>query len=340
MDYIANFNTLLNNFNIQAICNNYQEAGNYFYYDVQLLPKTKVKDLQKYSNEIAMSLRVSIPNIKIIPEQGIVRLEFCKPNKDLLTLKPLLDSNPKPAQYKIPCLLGQAVDGSLVWMDLYDNPHMLVAGTTGSGKSSLLHNIIANVIHYQTAKLFLVDPKQVEFCQYKNHVHVYDTYNQTVELIQYLLDLMNHRFTLLRNGESIKRMLPCVLIIDEFASLILQDEDSKFYNLLLELSQKCRAANIFIILATQRPSVQIINGNIKANFPARIACKVASQIDSKIILDTSGAENLSGKGDSYLKDNLRLCQRFQVAYMSPEQILSMCQEVYERNKKFLSNQSN
>lgn len=324
MDHVTYFNTILHSFKIKANCTNYQESNNYFYYDIVLHAASKVKDVTKFSNEIALSLKSPIPNFKIIPEQGIIRLEFSKVKKETVSLSSLLKNISKPENFKIPCLLGEAVDGSPVWMDLSDNPHMIVAGTTGSGKSSLLHNIIANIIKFSSAKLYLVDPKQIEFGHYSQHVRIYETYNDTLNLLKHLIRLMDHRYQLLRNNKQ-QYMLPQVLIIDEFASLIMQDKDNEFYSLLCQLAQKCRAANIFIILATQRPSVQIINGNIKANFPARIACRVASQIDSKIILDEMGAENLSGKGDAFLKDNHRLCQRFQIAYISPQEIISMIQ---------------
>jgi S-DNA-T family DNA segregation ATPase FtsK/SpoIIIE len=104
------------------------------------------------------------------------------------------------------------------------------------------------------------------------------------------------------------------LIIDEFADLIMQDKDDQFFSKLCRLAQKCRAARISIVLSTQRPSVNIINGAIKANFPARISCRVASHVDSKVVLDTSGAEDLIGRGDALLIDNFRHMERFQVAY--------------------------
>ena len=115
-----------------------------------------------------------------------------------------------------------------------------------------------------------------------------------------------------------------VIFIDEFADLIMQDKNDQFYLALCRLAQKCRAARINIILSTQRPSVNIINGTIKANFPARIACRVASHVDSKVILDVSGAENLLGKGDALIKDNFRSLDRFQSAYTTATEV---CQQL-------------
>jgi S-DNA-T family DNA segregation ATPase FtsK/SpoIIIE len=115
--------------------------------------------------------------------------------------------------------------------------------------------------------------------------------------------------------------MPIVVIIDEFADLIMQDKANMFHDLLCRLAQKCRAARIHIILATQRPSVNVISGIIKANFPARIACRVASHVDSKVILDASGAENLLGKGDAMVRDNFRQNERFQIAYTTPQEVV-------------------
>jgi len=113
---------------------------------------------------------------------------------------------------------------------------------------------------------------------------------------------------------------PILIIIDEFADLVMQDKGDMFFDRLCRLAQKCRAARMSIMIATQRPSVNIVNGAIKANFPARIACKVASHVDSKVILDTVGAENLLGKGDALLRDNSRNMERFQVAYTDATEV--------------------
>ena len=260
-------------------------------------------------------------NCKVLHNEGIVRLEFAASQKKPLNLFSLL-SEANNANGTIPCLLGQKIDGSLMWMDLQENPHMIVAGTTGSGKSTLLHNIIANIVYFDSADLFLSDPKNIEFSVYEDLYQVSYSYEDTMFFINALIKLMDSRYEYLRSGKSSLTLRPQVLIIDEFANLIMQDKNDQFYSSLCYLAQKCRVANIHIILATQRPSAQIINGNIKANFPARIACKVANQVDSRIILDESGAENLSGKGDAYLKDNFRSMERFQVAYTSSQEIIN------------------
>jgi S-DNA-T family DNA segregation ATPase FtsK/SpoIIIE len=329
---INNFNKILRTFDISANCVNYKAIDNYFFYDLELRPQAKVKDIQRFADEISLSLKsCSKPNIRILHQEGIVRLEFATSRQKRLDLFDYFinDNIPKG---ELPCLLGQALNGERVWMDLSQNPHMIISGTTGSGKSTLLHTIIANLFNYNKVKLFLIDPKNVEFLEYdkkiNNDVQVSYSYHDSLVLLDQLIDTMETRYSLLRES-NIKSLPYIVLIIDEFGDLILQDSNKEFYTKLCKLAQKCRAAKMNIIISTQRPSVNIINGAIKANFPARISCKVASHIDSKIILDATGAENLMGHGDALLKDNSRSMERFQIAYTNPEQVCSYFGDVNE-----------
>lgn len=323
MDTIQQFDTILKSFRIKADCVNHQQVDNYTFYDLRLNPNAKVRDIQKYGDELSLALKTPCkPSIKVLHQEGLVRLEFVAPRKDALNLFDLF-SNAGLPKGEINCLLGRSVDGKKVWMDLAQNPHMLIAGTTGSGKSTLMHTIIANLLNYNSVDTFLVDPKRIEFSEYEKHIkslQVINTYDQTLELLHNLIETMEDRYNVIRTGWEAKNLRPIVVMIDEFADLIMQDKDDQFFMALCRLAQKCRAARIHIILATQRPSVNVINGSIKANFPARIACRVASHVDSKVILDTSGAENLLGKGDALIRDNFRYLDRFQVAYTTPQEI--------------------
>ena len=319
---IQNFNNILNSFKIKASCVNYKKIDNYFFYDLVLTPKSKIKDIQKYSDEICLALKTSSkPQIKVLHEEGIVRLEFLQPRNKSLNLFDILS---KPTNGELNCLLGAQADGSKVWMDLAQNPHLIVAGTTGSGKSVLLHNIVANLLKNHNIDLYLIDPKNIEFAAYDKfkNVRVYYNYRSTLELLNSAIELMERRYASIRSNASVVTyMKHQIFIIDEFADLIMQDNNSQLYNTLCRLAQKCRAAKMHIILATQRPSVNFINGSIKANFPARIACRVASAVDSKVILDSPGAENLLGKGDALIRDNFRTLDRFQVAYTSYQEVI-------------------
>lgn len=322
MAEIEKFNLILSAFKIKALCVDFNQIDNYLYYDIKLEPKTKVKDISKHSDEIALTMKASgKPIIKILHDKGVVRLEFfCQRNYksnlfDLFT-------NINIPKGDLICLLGKNVEGQKVWMDLANNPHMIIAGTTGSGKSTLLHNIIANIINYNDAKIYLLDPKRIEFSKYKKlNINVGYSFEEAVEILETLIQTMETRYEMIRNFHSIDHLPNCVLIIDEFADLIMQDKDEQFYNSLCKLAQKCRVAKINIILSTQRPSVNIVNGAIKANFPARISCKVVNSYDSKVILDSLGAETLHGCGDALIKNNMYNMERFQIAYTNPDEII-------------------
>jgi DNA segregation ATPase FtsK/SpoIIIE, S-DNA-T family len=324
MESIERFNQILESFRIRANCIGGQEADSYYYYDLKLAANARVRDVHRYSDEISLALKASCrPSIKVLHDQGIVRLEFAVPRTSPLCLFDLFINDDVPEGDLI-CLLGQGVDGRLMWIDLAQNPHMLIAGTTGSGKSTLLHNIIANLHNYNDCALFLIDPKKIEFGAYDGHLpntKVYHSYEDTLDLIDILLDTMEQRYALMRTGTPASDFPYIVLIIDEFADLVFQDTDEVFLTNICRLAQKSRAARISVILATQRPSVDIIKGSIKANFPARLACRVASHVDSKVILDATGAENLLGKGDALVRDNFRFMERFQVAYITAPEIV-------------------
>lgn len=325
MENIEKLNEILSSFKIKATCRAYNEHKNACFYDLELSPGTRVNDINKYSTELSLALKTfSKPRIKIISKDGIIRFEFLKCKSDKV---PLLEIGRKYARPEgnLTCLLGETLEGDPVWMDITKNPHLIIAGCTGSGKSTLLHTIIANVLLYRNALLFLMDPKNIEFFKYdKNHMRqtrVSYSYDQCMDTLNFLEKEMNDRYLMMRDGVgNIDNYPYIVLIIDEFADLIIQDDDRLFYKKLLSLAQKCRAAKIYIILSTQRPSTNIVNGSIKANFPARLACKVSSHIDSKIILDSTGAENLVGYGDAILNSSEYNLQRFQSAYIDSDEI--------------------
>lgn len=325
MEQIDQLNKILSSFNIKAKCVSYKKSDNYFYYDITLSPSAKVRDIQKYSDEISMALKTPCkPSVKVRHEDGVVRLEFITKRTNSLKLFDYFTIDNNVPGGDLICLLGQDTAGNRIWMDLSKNPHMIVAGTTGSGKSTLIHNIIANMLNYNDAFLYLIDPKGIEFSDYEksniSNIQVGYTYDQAIEVLNNILVAMEFRYEQLRKGIPSSKFPYILLIIDEFADLIMQDKDNQFYTKLCLLAQKCRAARISIILSTQRPSVNVIDGTIKANFPARIACRVASHVDSKVVLDSVGAENLLGHGDALLRDNTRFMDRFQVAYTDASEV--------------------
>lgn len=327
MDNVTTLNNIFGAFKISATCKQFFEHKNAYFYDVELKPGTRIRDLEKYAAELSLALKApSKPRIKAIPELGLLRLEFMKLQDQKVDLFELGYKSKMPVG-KLNCLIGETLEGAPLWIDIVSNPHMLIAGTTGSGKSTMLHTIIANLLMYHNTYISLMDPKNIEFYKYSGlwnyKLGVNYSYSDCVQKLSDLCDEMERRYTLMRTHRISSDYFPyIVLIIDEFADLILQDADHSFHGYLCKLAQKSRAAGIHIILSTQRPSVDIVDGSIKANFPARLSCKVATNTDSRVILDTPGAELLLGKGDSLLKNNQFSLQRFQGAYTTPEEVIN------------------
>lgn len=325
MTNIENFNLILNSFKIKAICSSFKEHKNAYFYDCELRPGGRIKDFEKFSTELSLALKAyNKPRISVLSEDGIVRLEFLKSKSEPISLLNLAQSVKRP-NGKLTCLIGETLDGMPMWLDLVNNPHTLIAGCTGSGKSTLLHLIIANMFLYPNVKLYLMDPKNIEFFKYSSlhndNLHITYSYTECLNTLQKLNYEMCFRYEMIRKGKAKIENFPyIVLIIDEFADLRLQDLNNEFYKELTKLAQKCRAARIHIILSTQRPTATVIDGNIKANFPARISCKVASGIDSKIILDSVGAEHLVGSGDAIINSSEFNFKRFQSAYITADEV--------------------
>ncbi len=217
-------------------------------------------------------------------------------------------------EHYVPVALGVDAHGNTISLDLNKMPNILIGGTTGSGKSVLLHNFILSLIGGDSI-IYLIDPKMVEFSCYKGVSSVrriVHSAEEATDIIEDITKIMEERFVFLQRSKTrsakeynakAKRktfMEPIVLVIDEWADLTLQDK--LIQKKLCLLAQKGRAAGISIILATQRPSATVISGLMKANFPARIALKVASAVDSRIILDTGGAEKISDIGTGLYLD--------------------------------------
>jgi S-DNA-T family DNA segregation ATPase FtsK/SpoIIIE len=264
-----------------------------------------IKDIQKNIEEIGLFLQAkATPILSTLMDQGLVLLQYAHDNPPLRKFDDVWNSS--LCNNKIlPILLGHS-DGQILSVDFAEHPHTLIAGSTGSGKSVLLHSIVRSLLKHNVAKLYLIDPKLVELGIYKSKRRVgavYSKYLDVVEFFKKLYKEMNMRYAYLsakslRTFHGVVGMYPIVVIADEIADLILQDKSKELEGLITSIAQKSRACGIFLVLATQRPSVNILTGTIKANFPARIALKTSSKIDSQVILDESGAENLLGRGDA------------------------------------------
>ncbi len=282
----------------------------------------KLSKITALQNDLALAL--ASPTIRIeapIPGRSLVGIEVGNKKRAVVGLREILDTDEfKNSPAPLLMAIGKDVKGTPTFADLAEMPHLLVGGTTGSGKTVCLNSIILSLLYRNSPdemKLILVDPKRVEFPIYSNLEHllcpvIYDA-NQTLVALKWLVGEMERRFTVLAAGHSRdiisynqkmekkgEDKLPyIILIIDELADLM-SVKGKEIESYIVRLAQMSRATGIHLILATQRPSVEVITGLIKANITSRIALKVGSLVDSRTILDSSGAEKLLGKGDLLL----------------------------------------
>jgi DNA segregation ATPase FtsK/SpoIIIE, S-DNA-T family len=338
----STMNGILNDFGIEGTCIRAEVNRHLAFYDIRpaRIPSA-LKKLKGNADGIAIALQSqTVPIMRLVPEQGIIRLQCALSEAEPIELMKLFyESDFIPNSFVFPMLLGEDDAGKKLWIDFNHNPHLLVAGSTSSGKSTLLHTLIANglflhALRLRNVWLFLNDPKRIEFQEYQNSseldgiLEVASTYSETVDQLEYLCDMMESRYKTMgelgmRSIEDNRFKIPLALcIIDEVADLMIQDKKGgRLQSLIVKIAQKGRAAGIFLTLATQRPSVDVITGTIKANFPGRIACRTATRKDSEVILDRPGAESLLGRGDAVLQNMKHASVRFQVAYTTPQKTI-------------------
>lgn len=297
---------------------------------VKLAPGMKYKSILNRFDDIKREMEVEALNIRTI--RGLIVFEIPQAIKKTIDLLPLLNEK-RPES--LPLLLGVDTWGAPVWGDLSQMPHLLVAGTTGSGKSVALNCFLISLIKNkmpEELKLLIIDPKRVEFVQYRDSGFLLQNpiteESDALAALDCLIEEMERRYCLLES-ESCRNIvelhqkginLPFIVcVVDEFADLVLtagRSAEKKIQS----LAQKARACGIHLILATQRPSVDVITGVIKANFPTRLSYKVSTGFDSKTILDQSGAENLIGRGDSLYMESGKDLKRIHCAYISDNDI--------------------
>ncbi len=298
----------------------------------------------------ASSVRVIAP----IPERGTIGIEVPNTEREIVDMTKLLYSDEyMNTTMELPLVMGKKVDNSVFITDLAKMPHLLVAGATGMGKSVGLNVIISSLLNKLTPdelKLVLIDPKQVELSVYDTiaepylaHLKDLPPISTTPEEAQQTLDavirLMEARYDLLKDAgvrniqdyNKLGNKLPYyVVIIDEYGDLILQG-NREMENAICRIAQKARAVGIHMIISTQRPDAKIVTGNIKANFPTRIAFRTTTGTDSRVILDRIGAERLTGKGDMLFFEGGDFI-RVQCAYTSTDDVNTLCQELSEEWK--------
>ena len=362
----------LDSFNVKASIVNICRGPSVTRYELSPAPGVKISKITNLSDDIALNLAANGVRIEApIPGKAAVGIEV--PNKvvSMVTMRELIDSDEfRRGKSKLTCVLGKDISGEIVVTDLSKLTHLLIAGTTGSGKSVCVNSILMSILYKATpdeVKLLLVDPKMVEFTKYRSIPHLLipvvtdakkaagalgwavsemeqrykilseyyckniDAYNELIEeYLKYMAEnppVENEDGELVqpvleRNGLPVpKEKMPRIVIaIDELADLMMA-APSEVEEYIARLAQKARAAGMHLLVATQRPTVNVITGLIKANIPSRIALKVSSNIDSRTILDFSGAEKLIGRGDMlFLPVGAPKPMRVQGCYASDEEI--------------------
>ncbi len=312
-------------------------------YEIQPAAGVKISKITNLADDIALNLAASGVRIEApIPNKAAVGIEVPNKSRQSVTLREVVDQPQyKSAKSKLHVALGKDITGEFVYCDLVKMPHLLVAGTTGSGKSVCLNSMIVSILYNATpdeVKLIMIDPKQVEFTVYNGIPHLLvpvvsdprkasGTLSWAVtEMLQRYKTFSEHSvrdiagYNSICESEGKKKMPQIVIFIDELSDLMMaapnEVEDS-----ICRLAQMARAAGMHLVIATQRPSVDVITGIIKANIPSRISLYVSSQVDSRTIIDSVGAEKLLGNGDMlYYPVGIPKPIRVQGCYLSDKEV--------------------
>jgi len=322
-------------------------------YALEIALGTKVSKITSLANDLALATEAPTGQIRIeapIPGRNLVGIEIPNRSLELVTLRTMLGSSiMQKSKSKLSVSLGLDVSGSPLQADIAKMPHVLVAGTTGSGKSVLINAFISSLLFRaspQEVRLILIDPKRVEFTIYNGIPHLLTPVivepDKILSALKWAMAEMDKRYKIfaeraVRNIDSYNELsgfqaLPyIVIVIDELADLMMfapvEVEDA-----IARLAQMARATGIHLVIATQRPSVNVITGLIKANIPCRIAFSVSSMIDSRVIIDTGGAEKLLGRGDMlYIPPDQAKPSRIQGAFISEKEIHKLVEFLKSRN---------
>ncbi len=297
----------------------------------------KVSKIINLSDDIARNTSSESARIATIPGSNTIGIELPNITRENVYLSEILNNSDfKKKEIKLPIALGKSISGKPLVGDLSSMPHLLIAGTTGSGKSVCINTIILSLLYRHTpdkCKFILIDPKMLELSTYEGIPHllcpVITEAKKAASVLGWVVKEMESRYKLMtregvRNidGYNIKHKLPMpyiVVVVDEMSDLMLV-AGKEIENYIQKLSQMARAAGIHIIMATQRPSVDVITGTIKANFPTRISFQVTSKIDSRTILGEQGAEQLLGKGDMLYMSSANKILRIHAPFVSDNEI--------------------
>ena len=314
-------------------------------YEVVPAKGVKVSSILNLQDDIALNLAAgSIRMEAPIPGKSAVGIEIPNKKSSIVRLRNLLETEDfKASKSKTIVCIGRDVAGQPVFGDISKMPHLLIAGATGMGKSVCINSLLISVLYKarpDEVKLIMIDPKQVEFTMYNGIPHllvpVVSDPKQAAGSLMWAVEEMERRYNLLnplcvRNIDAYNEKVAAdpslgdpmpriIIVIDEFADLMLQVKDP-VETLVMRIAQKARAAGIYLVIGTQRPSVNVITGVIKANVPSRISCKVMSNVDSKTVLDSAGAEKLLDRGDAlYAPAGSPKPHRVQCAFVSDSEV--------------------
>jgi S-DNA-T family DNA segregation ATPase FtsK/SpoIIIE len=357
----------LQEFRVEGEVVDFQQGPVVTMLEVALAPGTKVTKIHALADDLAMALKAeSVRIVAPIPGKSTVGIEIPNPVRADVRLLSLLESEEyRRSDYAIPLLLGVGADGRSVVTDMAKMPHLLIAGATGSGKSVCVNTILLSILLTRTpddVRLILVDPKQVELAFFADVPHlmtkVVTDMRRAASVLEWAVQQMEERYDVLRRyevrniasynqlgeraiakrtkelgieDETVPVKLPyIVIIVDELADLMLT-VGKDIEHVITRLAQKSRAVGIHIVLATQRPSTDVITGLIKANMPTRIAFKVTSKVDSRVVMDQNGAEKLLGMGDMlYLPPQSSAVGRAQGTFAADREVKRIVRFLKER----------
>ena len=344
---IKNFNTtkldgnfmekILKDFGIEGNIQKINNGPVVNLYEFEPAPGVKVSKIINLSDDLARNTSSTSARVSVIPGKNTVGIEIPNEKREDVTLREII-SNEKFSRkdIRLPIALGKSISGTPIIGDLTSMPHLLIAGTTGSGKSVCINTIIVSLLYKlnpDLCKLILIDPKMLELSAYEGIPHllspVITDAKKATSALGWTVKEMNNRYKLMSqvgvrnidgyNAKHKLKMPYIVVVVDEMSDLMLV-AGKEIENYIQKLSQMARAAGIHIIMATQRPSVDVITGTIKANFPTRISFQVSSKIDSRTILGEQGAEQLLGKGDMLFMSSANRIMRIHGPYVSEKEI--------------------
>lgn len=318
----------------------------------KILNTVKTRKLLSLQNDISFLIGVKKVKIEISDNANTICIRVPKAERDMVYFKDIVEQQYyKENNAELKVVLGQNTDGEIIIKDLVDMTHLLIAGQTGSGKSVFLNTVIASIINNKNTDFIMVDTKKVELSVYHNLnsllFPVCTNCEQTIVALNWVVTEMTKRYSLFeKNGvRNIKeynelhkkKMNRIIIIVDELADLMMTST-KEVEGLICRIAQLSRASGIHLVIATQRPSHEILTGLLKANLPTRIAFAVNTKVNSRVILDRNGAEELLGKGDMLFLNGNGDIERLQSTFITTEEVIELVENANKKLKKRIKKQ--